>query len=99
METDNLDIDYDGVAAQLGDELIEKIFQNEPLASISVFLDEGAPVWYQNLAEGISPLHAAAYMQNLPVVKLLLEKGAVWNAGKRWFLLCIKLLTLQQSII
>ncbi|KAF9049781.1 S-adenosyl-L-methionine-dependent methyltransferase [Panaeolus papilionaceus] len=80
MDTDNLDIDYDGVAAQLGDELIEKIFQNEPLASISVFLDEGAPVWYQNLAEGISPLHAAAYMQNLPVVKLLLEKGAVWNA-------------------
>ncbi|KAF8906497.1 hypothetical protein CPB84DRAFT_1813755 [Gymnopilus junonius] len=47
---------------------------------ISACLQSGAPIWYQNLAEGLSPLHAAAFIQNEALVKLLLDKGALWNA-------------------
>ncbi|KAL1748763.1 S-adenosyl-L-methionine-dependent methyltransferase [Schizophyllum fasciatum] len=48
--------------------------------TIQQAIEIGAPLWYQNEEEGISALHAAAYMQNEELVKLLLQKGAVWNA-------------------
>jgi ankyrin repeat protein len=31
---------------------------------------------------GISPLHAAAYVQNEEMTALLLNQGALWNAGR-----------------
>lgn len=71
----------DEVAIQLGEDLISKILNNESMEAISAALDAGSPVWYQNQIEGISPLHAAAYVQNFALVKLLIEKGAIWNAG------------------
>ena len=73
--------DIGDIAIELGEHLIKTILSNESLASISAALDAGAPVWYQSQNEGISPLHAAAYMQNFGVAKLLIEKGAIWNAG------------------
>lgn len=75
------DSDIDAVAIRSGEELIARILKNEPVEIISGLLDSGSPVWYQNEIEGISPLHAAAYVQNAELVKLLIEKGAVWNAG------------------
>ncbi|KAF4620839.1 hypothetical protein D9613_000721 [Agrocybe pediades] len=72
--------DIDAVATQLGEELIANILDGQPIDAIKGLLDQGAPIWYQNLAEGTSPLHAAAYTQNLELIKLLIERGAVWNA-------------------
>ncbi|KAF9529356.1 arginine methyl transferase [Crepidotus variabilis] len=74
------DMDIDEAASALGEDLINQILEAQPLDVILKFLDDGAPVWYQNVTEGISPLHAAAYIQNAALVKLLIEKGAVWNA-------------------
>lgn len=65
----------------LGEQLIYEILESHPLSSIKALIDAGAPVWYQNEAEGISPLHAAAYDENVDLMKMLLEEGAVWNAG------------------
>ena len=78
------DSDIDSVVTRLGEELIARILENESVEKISGLLDSGSPVWYQNESEGISPLHAAAFVQSAELVKLLIEKGAVWNAG--WLL-------------
>jgi protein arginine N-methyltransferase 2 len=67
-------------ASLLGEQLITSILANEPIAAVKSLIDNGAPLWYQN-EEGISCLHAAAYCQNAGLVKYLIEKGAVWNAG------------------
>ena len=83
-----MDIDIDTVASKLGEELIEQILSNQPLEVIKAFLDGGSPIWYQNDNEGMSPLHAAAYVQNEELVKLLIEQGAVWNAGTCLPFLC-----------
>ncbi len=73
--------DIEEAAATLGETLIEQILENKPFDIIRASLDAGAPVWYQNQSEGISPLHAAAFTQNANLVKFLIEEGAVWNAG------------------
>jgi protein arginine N-methyltransferase 2 len=82
------DSDIDAVVTRLGEELIAMILENESVEKISGLLDSGSPVWYQNENEGISPLHAAAFVQNVELVKLLIEKGAVWNAGWLYCHLC-----------
>ncbi|KAF8210331.1 S-adenosyl-L-methionine-dependent methyltransferase [Mycena galopus ATCC 62051] len=66
---------------ELGEQLICSILAEEPLDTIKQFIESGAPLWYQNDSEGISCLHAATYVQNREVVKLLIEGGAVWNAA------------------
>jgi protein arginine N-methyltransferase 2 len=76
-----MDADIEEIAASLGENLIQQILENKPLEDIETSLDIGAPVWYQTSTEGISALHAAAYVQNDSLVRLLIEKGAVWNAG------------------
>jgi len=77
-----MDDDIDAVATQLGEELIDKILDGESIDVIISCLERGAPIWYQNLTEGTSPLHAAAYTQNLDLIKLLIDRGAVWNTGE-----------------
>ncbi|KAF5354660.1 hypothetical protein D9756_005333 [Leucocoprinus leucothites] len=74
-------VDTSEIAAQLGEQLIEAILQNAPTTDIQSLVETGAPVWYQNEAEGMSPLHAAAYTRNFELVQFLIGKGAVWNAG------------------
>jgi hypothetical protein len=83
-EPDVVDVSMDDedVATLLGENLVNTILEGGSLDSIKKLLDDGAPVWYQNEAEGTSPLHAAAYMRNPQLAKLLIEKGAVWNAGE-----------------
>jgi protein arginine N-methyltransferase 2 len=68
--------------SNLGEHLIDSIIADEPLEAIKAIIDSDAPLWYQNDAEGMSPLHAAAYMQNAELARILIERGAVWNAGK-----------------
>lgn len=75
------DSDIDAVVSRLGEELIASVLENGSVETISGLLGSGSPVWYQNELEGISPLHAAAFVQNVEVAKMLIEKGAVWNAG------------------
>ncbi|KAF5370651.1 hypothetical protein D9758_001991 [Tetrapyrgos nigripes] len=64
----------------IGEQLVSAILQNQSAEEINRLIDEGAPLWYQNEPEGISALHVAAYIQNEDLVKILIEKGAVWNA-------------------
>ena len=65
---------------QLGQTLIDQIFDREPLETLKETISQGAPLWYQD-EDGNSALHAAAYNEDKELVDLLLEKGAVWNAG------------------
>ncbi|OAX43320.1 arginine methyl transferase [Rhizopogon vinicolor AM-OR11-026] len=64
---------------ELGSTLINAILEKEPISNVRDLIDAGAPLWYQN-EEGTSVLHAAAYVENEQLVKLLIEEGAVWNA-------------------
>src|SRR5882762_3525770 len=69
------------IVTALGSKLINAILEAEPLENIEALVNSGAPLWYQDEAEGISPLHAAAYRENEEIVRLLIDEGAVWNAG------------------
>ncbi|GLB37462.1 putative S-adenosyl-L-methionine-dependent protein-arginine N- methyltransferase that methylates the delta-nitrogen atom of arginine residues to form N5-methylarginine (type IV) in target proteins [Lyophyllum shimeji] len=75
----NIDVEIQALS-RLGERLIDSIIADEPLEAIEALINSDAPLWYQNEAEGISPLHAAAYMQNTELVRVLIERGAVWNA-------------------
>lgn len=66
--------------SMLGGYLIFSILQRRPLHKILTLIDAGAPLWYQD-DEGTSPLHAAAYIEDEELVRMLIEKGAIWNAG------------------
>lgn len=63
----------------LGEALISAILERAPLEAIKSMIADGAPLWYQD-EEGTSPLHAAAYVENEELIRLLIEGGAVWNA-------------------
>jgi protein arginine N-methyltransferase 2 len=82
FETIGDDIDDPEIVAliELGATLINAILEKEPISNVRDLIDAGAPLWYQN-EEGTSVLHAAAYVENEQLVKLLIEEGAVWNAG------------------
>jgi ankyrin repeat protein len=67
--------------SQLGQQLIDSILGGAALKTIQDLIDDGAPLWYQNEEEGLSPLHAAVYTEREDVVKLLINAGAPWNAG------------------
>lgn len=69
--------------SNLGEKLINSILADEQIETIINLIDSDVPLWYQNDAEGMSPLHAAAYQQNKELAKLLIDRGAVWNAGKQ----------------
>ncbi|KAG2059177.1 hypothetical protein BDR06DRAFT_949851 [Suillus hirtellus] len=75
------DIDDPEIIAltELGTTLIQAILEKEPISNVQDLIDAGAPLWYQD-DDGTSALHAAAYVENEQLVKLLIEEGAVWNA-------------------
>jgi type IV protein arginine methyltransferase len=75
------DMDPEEAAMVFGEHLVNSVLAHEPLHKIQEILENGAPVWYENLAEGTSPLHAAAYTRNSPLAKLLIDKGAIWNSS------------------
>lgn len=66
----------------LGSSLINTILDRHPIEDIKALIDAGAPLWYQDEVEGMSPLHAAAYLDDDgDLAKYLLDNGAIWNAG------------------
>lgn len=75
------DMEEINAITELGTTLIQAILEKEPQLNICDLIDAGAPLWFQD-NEGTSPLHAAAYVGNDQLVKLLLDEGAVWNAGE-----------------
>jgi type IV protein arginine methyltransferase len=78
--TSDVDVEIDALT-ELGERLVNAILHREGLEKIkSLILD--APLWYQNDSEGMSALHAAAYIENEELVQLLIDEGAVWNAGE-----------------
>ncbi|KAF9227414.1 arginine methyl transferase [Gyrodon lividus] len=73
------DMEEFNALTELGTTLIQAILEKEPMENIRDLIDAGAPLWFQD-NEGTSPLHAAAYIGNDQLVKLLMEEGSVWNA-------------------
>ena len=69
------------VLASLGTSLIDAIFDLQPLQNIKDLVKAGAPLWYQDIHEGLSPLHAAAFVENPELVRFLIDQGALWNSG------------------
>lgn len=59
--------------------LITAILNRQPSASVLALIKDGAPLWYQD-DDGVSALHAAAYIEDSELVQHLIQKGAVWNA-------------------
>jgi protein arginine N-methyltransferase 2 len=68
-------------AIELGGNLINAILHGISETHCKRLVEAGAPLWYQDEEEGISALHAAAYTENKELVRLLIEEGALWNAG------------------
>ncbi|GAW05193.1 arginine methyl transferase [Lentinula edodes] len=68
------------IFTQLGEYLIDSILRGESIDAIKLIVQEGAPLWYQTESEGMSALHAAAYMQNTELVQYLIDEGAIWNS-------------------
>ena len=66
--------------SELGQNLISAILDGKSLAEIRMLIDS-APLWFQD-DDGWSALHAAAKIEDETLVRLLLENGAVWNAGR-----------------
>ena len=69
------------VLTSLGTSLIAAIFDLQPLQNIKDLIEAGAPLWYQDDDQGLSPLHAAAFVENPELVRFLIDQGAVWNSG------------------
>ncbi|KAG6819583.1 hypothetical protein H0H93_010509 [Arthromyces matolae] len=81
-EVESTDLETDDTIqalSDLGEQLITLILSDGSAEAVQALIDADAPLWYQN-DEGMSPLHAAAYMQNPELVKMLIDRGAVWNA-------------------
>lgn len=70
-----------GKIAELGQALIDAVLEYMPIKDVRKLLDEDAPLWYQDEC-GWSALHAAANVENPELIKILLQRGALWNAGK-----------------
>jgi len=45
-------------------------------------LKQGAPIWFQEQETGWSALHFAAYYEDVELVEMLIERGAIWNASQ-----------------
>ncbi|KIK27751.1 hypothetical protein PISMIDRAFT_8136 [Pisolithus microcarpus 441] len=69
------DIEEINALTELGTTLIQAVLEKEPLANVQDLIDAGAPLWFQD-NEGISPLHAAAYVGSEQLVKMFLDEGA-----------------------
>ena len=67
-------------AIELGQKLISSILDRLPFEVVKAQIEAGAPLWFQD-DDGTSALHAAAYVENEDLVRLFIEKGALWNAG------------------
>ncbi|TFK54424.1 hypothetical protein OE88DRAFT_1193996 [Heliocybe sulcata] len=63
----------------LGGTLIQRILECRASHEIEALIDSGAPLWYQDEEEGMSALHAAAYVQDEEWIRVLIDKGATWN--------------------
>ncbi|KAH8828043.1 hypothetical protein DL96DRAFT_1696572 [Flagelloscypha sp. PMI_526] len=79
---DDSDVEMHNLAS-LGTALIEAIFEGQQESAL-IDLIAASPLWYQEEVEGMSCLHAAAYMQNPGLIRLLIEKGATWNATDKF---------------
>lgn len=79
-DPDHIEAELDEITA-IGRALIDAILEYAPIEDVQKLLDEDAPLWYQDEG-GWSALHAAASVEDAELVKCLIQKGALWNAGK-----------------
>lgn len=45
-------------------------------------LKQGAPIWFQEEETGWAALHFAAHYEDVELVDILIERGAIWNASE-----------------
>jgi type IV protein arginine methyltransferase len=64
----------------LGSKLITSIFAGESIEVAKALIEEDAPLWYQD-EDGFSALHAACFREDSSLTQILIDKGAIWNAG------------------
>ena len=79
-EFDPMDEEAIDALVELGSDLVTAIMERKPLQEVKDLIDSGAPLWFQD-DEGNTALHAAAYSEDPELVRYLIEKGSVWNAG------------------
>lgn len=70
---------------ELGTALIQAVLERKSREDIKTILRGGAPCWFQD-DDGWSVLHAAAQVENVDIIPMLLEEGALWNCGARHML-------------
>jgi ankyrin repeat protein len=81
MASEDIDMIEDISEAQiLGQQLVDAILERAPTEDVHELIQAHAPLWFQSY-DGTSALHAAAYVEDAELTKLLLDKGAIWNAS------------------
>ena len=66
---------------QAGTRLLDAIQARQTPQTLAL-LNQGAPIWFQDEETGWSALHFAAHYEDVELVELLIERGAIWNASE-----------------
>ena len=64
-----------------GSRLLDAIQARDTPQTLAL-LKEGAPIWFQEEETGWSALHFAAHYEDVELVEILIERGAIWNASE-----------------
>ena len=64
-----------------GNRLLDAI-QARDMPHTLTLLNQAAPIWFQEEETGWSALHFAAHYEDVELVDILIERGAIWNASK-----------------
>ena len=64
-----------------GTRLLDAIQAHDTPQTLAL-LKQGAPIWFQEEETGWAALHFAAHYEDVELVDLLIERGAIWNASE-----------------
>lgn len=80
MATENVhQVETDIVDA--GTQLLDAIQARDTPQTLAL-LKQGAPIWFEEEETGWSALHFAAHYEDVELVDVLIERGAIWNASE-----------------
>lgn len=67
--------------ADAGTRLLDAIQARDTPQTLAL-LKQGAPIWFQEEETGWSALHFAGHYEDVELVEILIERGAIWNASE-----------------